>query len=77
MDFALRPATIADMNEQPEHVDLTQSELRLLPLLASTLSLNDIAARMQMPRSDVLADAISLYSKLGVGSSPRRIRSIP
>ena len=77
MESAVRPATIANMNWQAAQTDLTPSELRLLPLPESMLSLNEIAACLEIRRSDVLSDAISLYAKLGVGSSPRRIRSIP
>jgi DNA-binding NarL/FixJ family response regulator len=67
---------------------LTGYELRLLPVLTTGESLNDIAQRLELPRRRVLSGADSIYRKLGVwdgleavaqiiGSSPRWIRSFP
>lgn len=51
---------------------LTESELRLLPLLVSQLSLREIAQMLELPRGVVLAMAQEIYAKLGpVGESRR------
>ena len=47
-------------------VGLTAAEERLLPLLATTLSLSEIAALLQVPRDEVEVRAASIYSKLGL-----------
>jgi DNA-binding CsgD family transcriptional regulator len=44
---------------------LTASELRLLPLLTTDLSLNEIAQILELPRSVVMALVQSIYAKLG------------
>jgi ATP/maltotriose-dependent transcriptional regulator MalT len=46
--------------------ELTDSELRLLPLLTTPLSLGDAAQLLEMPRDEVLAHARSIYAKLGL-----------
>jgi DNA-binding NarL/FixJ family response regulator len=43
---------------------LTAAEERLLPLLATTLSLQEIAALLDVPRDDVEREAVSIYRKL-------------
>jgi hypothetical protein len=45
---------------------LTDSESRLLPLLATRLSLVEIAELLERPRDEVLANAVSIYAKLEV-----------
>ena len=45
---------------------LTAAEERLLPLLATTLSLAEIAALLEVPRDEVEGHAASIYSKLGL-----------
>ena len=47
---------------------LTTAELRLVPLLATYLSLAEIAERMRLSRNTVKTQAISIYRKLGVSS---------
>jgi hypothetical protein len=53
--------------DQPE---LTASELRLLPVLTTSRSLNEIAQALEMPTGVVLELAQSIYAKLG----PMRVR---
>ena len=56
---------------------LTSSELRLLPLLTTQLSLNEISQILQMPRDVVVALAQSIYSKLGpLGESSSRLTGL-
>jgi len=45
---------------------LTSLESRLLPLLTTTLSLNEIAQALRISPDDVLALMESIYSKLGL-----------
>jgi len=47
--------------------DLTEAEARLLPLLASPLSLGEIGQVLELPRDEVTATARSIFAKLGVG----------
>lgn len=47
-------------------VELTAAEERLLPLLATTLSLAEIAALIEEPRDEVEMHAASIYFKLGL-----------
>jgi LuxR family maltose regulon positive regulatory protein len=46
---------------------LTAGEVRLLPLLATQLSLVEIARLLEVPRSEIEAQAILIYRKLGIG----------
>jgi len=58
---------------------LTESELRVLPLLTTQLGLGQIAQALELPRDVVLALTQSIYAKLGpVGedSSQRRLKSV-
>ena len=53
---------------------LTSSELRLLPLLTTQLSLNEISQILEMPRDVVVGLAQSIYAKLGpLGESTSRV----
>ena len=45
---------------------LTESELRLLPLLATPLSFDEIARLLELQRDDVRSEAVSIYRKLGL-----------
>ena len=47
---------------------LTVAEERLLPLLATPLSLLEIAALLEVPRDEVQVRAAAIYSKLGLRS---------
>jgi len=47
---------------------LTAAELRLLPLLATHLSLRAIGERLYISRNTVKSEAVSAYRKLGVSS---------
>ena len=49
---------------------LTGMERRLLPLLTTTLSLNDIAQALGISHDEVIALTQSIYSKLGVPENP-------
>jgi DNA-binding NarL/FixJ family response regulator len=44
---------------------LTPAEERLLPLLATPLSLSEIASLLEVPRDEVEVRAAAIYSKLG------------
>jgi LuxR family transcriptional regulator, maltose regulon positive regulatory protein len=52
---------------------LTAAELRLLPLLATHLTLSEIAAEMFLSPYTIRSQAYSLYRKLGVASRGRAI----
>jgi LuxR family transcriptional regulator, maltose regulon positive regulatory protein len=45
---------------------LTASELRLLPLLATPLSFDEIAQLLELQRDEIRIEAISIYRKLGL-----------
>jgi LuxR family maltose regulon positive regulatory protein len=47
---------------------LTAAELRLVPLLSTHLSLQEIADQLYLSRNTVKSQAISIYRKLGVSS---------
>jgi LuxR family maltose regulon positive regulatory protein len=53
---------------------LTTAELRLLPLLATHLSLAEISERLVVSRNTVKTQAISIYRKLGVSTRSETIR---
>ena len=55
---------------------LTVAELRLLPLLATHLTLGEIAERLYLSRNTVKTQAISIYRKLGVSSRSDAIASV-
>ena len=56
---------------------LTSSELRLLPLLTTQLSLNEISQILEMPRDVVVALAQSIYAKLGpLGEGTSRLTGL-
>jgi DNA-binding CsgD family transcriptional regulator len=74
-------ATAAQVKEQSDGEDLetigfgmrlaaslTAAELRLLPLLATHLSLRGIGERLYISRNTVKTEAIAAYRKLGVSS---------
>jgi LuxR family transcriptional regulator, maltose regulon positive regulatory protein len=52
---------------------LTAAELRVLPLLATHLSLREIADRLYVSRNTVKSQTISVYRKLGVSSRSEAI----
>ena len=47
---------------------LTAAELRVVPLLASHLTLQEIADRLYLSRHTVKTHSISIYRKVGVSS---------
>ena len=51
--------------------ELTGGEQRLLPLLATPLSLSEISQILDVPREEILAAAISIFAKLGIGLQRR------
>ncbi len=53
---------------------LTAAELRLLPMLATHLSVPQIAEQMSLSRHTVRAEATSIYRKLGASSRNQAIR---
>jgi LuxR family maltose regulon positive regulatory protein len=52
---------------------LTDAELRLLPMLATHLTLPEIAAEMFLSRNTIKTQANSIYRKLGVSSRSQAI----
>jgi LuxR family transcriptional regulator, maltose regulon positive regulatory protein len=52
---------------------LTAAELRLLPMLATHLSLPEIGAQMFLSRHTVKSEAISIYRKLGISSRSQAV----
>ena len=52
---------------------LTGAELRLLPLLTTHLSFQEIADRLYVSRNTVKTQAVSVYRKLGVSSRSEAI----
>jgi hypothetical protein len=50
--------------------ELTESELRLLPLLATPLSFAEMGRLLDVPRDEILSEAVVIYSKLGL-SQPK------
>ena len=52
---------------------LSTAELRLLPMLASHLSLPEIAAELFLSRHTVKSEAVSIYRKLGVSSRAQAV----
>jgi ATP/maltotriose-dependent transcriptional regulator MalT len=68
------PRLVAMTELRGDASGLTSSELRLLPLLTTQLSLNEIAQILEMPRDVVMALAHSIYAKLGpLGESASRL----
>jgi LuxR family maltose regulon positive regulatory protein len=52
---------------------LTSAELRLLPFLATHLSLAEIGERLLISRNTVKTQAVSIYRKLGASSRSETI----
>jgi LuxR family transcriptional regulator, maltose regulon positive regulatory protein len=55
---------------------LTAAELRLLPLLATHLTLLEIGERLYLSRNTVKTQAISIYRKLGVSSRSEAMQRV-
>jgi ATP/maltotriose-dependent transcriptional regulator MalT len=55
-----------------EGVGLSAVEQRLLPLLATPLSLTEIAVLVELPREEIEQHAVSIFEKLGL-----RVREDP
>jgi LuxR family transcriptional regulator, maltose regulon positive regulatory protein len=55
---------------------LTAAELRLVPLLATHLTLQEIGERLFIARSTVKTQAISVYRKLGVSSRSEAVTKL-
>jgi LuxR family maltose regulon positive regulatory protein len=53
---------------------LTAAELRLLPLLATHLTMAEIGERLFLSRNTVKSEAVSIYRKLGVSARSEAIR---
>jgi LuxR family maltose regulon positive regulatory protein len=53
---------------------LTDAELRVLPYLATHLSMPEIGTALRVSRNTVKSQAISIYRKLGVNSRSEAIR---
>lgn len=52
---------------------LTAAELRLLPMLATHLSMPEIAAQMFLSRNTIRSQAMSVYRKLGASSRSQAV----
>jgi DNA-binding NarL/FixJ family response regulator len=63
-------------DREPAVPALSDSELRVLPLLATTLSLGQIADALELPRDEVVAHTKSLYTKLEIPEDPRRLAGL-
>ena len=55
---------------------LTAAELRLVPLLPTHLSMQEIGDRLHISRNTVKSELISLYRKLGVSSRSEAVARI-
>ena len=64
----LRQAIVAGAADAVAASGLTPAELRLMPLLPTHLSFEDIGSHLFVSRSTVKTQAISIYRKLGVSS---------
>jgi DNA-binding NarL/FixJ family response regulator len=67
---SVHPAsTVFCVGEGQSRAGLTAAEERLLPLLATPLSLGEIAALLERPRDEIEVRAVAIYSKLGLRSN--------
>ena len=64
----LRQAIVAGAADAVAASGLTPAELRLMPLLPTHLSFEEIGSHLFVSRSTVKTQAISIYRKLGVSS---------
>lgn len=67
--MSVRPTT----STSPEQATFTPAELRILPLLATYLTLGGIADRLGVRRSTVKTHVVSIYKKLGVSTRTQAI----
>jgi LuxR family maltose regulon positive regulatory protein len=68
-----RDLSHANSSSAPGASALTDAELRLLPMLATHLTLPEIAAEMFLSRNTIKTQANSIYRKLGVSSRSQAI----
>ena len=67
-------ASLAHANERPVGASsLTSAELRLLPLLATHLSYQEISKRLFVSKNTVKTQAYSAYRKLGVSTRSQAV----
>lgn len=72
---ALLQARIGQIRTSPIGASsLTAAELRLVPLLPTYLSMQEIGERLHISRNTVKSELISLYRKLGVSSRSEAVR---
>jgi DNA-binding CsgD family transcriptional regulator len=64
-----------EQGDYPGVPELTRAELRLLPLLTTSLSIDEIAQALELPRDAVLDLTESIYAKLGP-LGERRLHSV-
>jgi LuxR family transcriptional regulator, maltose regulon positive regulatory protein len=64
----LRTSLASDPGAMRGASSLTTAELRLLPLLPTHLTLNEIGERLHVTRNTVKTQAIAIYRKFGVSS---------
>jgi len=58
--------TLRQMLRPDRLPELTESELRLLPLLATPLSFAEMGRLLDVARDEILSEAVVIYSKLGL-----------
>jgi DNA-binding NarL/FixJ family response regulator len=68
VDNRARTSDPVRVGECLSRAGLTVAEERLLPLLATPLSLAQIASLLEVPRDEVEVYATAIYSKLGLRS---------
>jgi len=72
---------VADVRRQADsagrtvarHATLTPAELRVLPMLSTHLTLDEIGGRLSVSRHTVKAQSVSIYGKLGVSGRSEAI----
>ena len=66
-------ATRSDPYSAPAPVTFTPAEARVLPLLATHLTLEGIAERLGVRRPTVKTHVVSIYKKLGVANRAQAV----
>jgi LuxR family maltose regulon positive regulatory protein len=84
-DLGLLPQQTAELQEKLGSLDvvvgggassLTRAELRLVPLLCTHLTLNEISERLYVSRNTIRTQTASIYRKFGVSSRSEAVRTM-
>ena len=84
-DLGLLPQQTAELQEKLGSLDvpvgggassLTRAELRLVPLLCTHLTLNEISERLYVSRNTIRTQTASIYRKFGVSSRSAAVRTM-